>query len=219
MFTGIIEEIGLVSSIVNQGAHKRISIHAKKVLGDLKIGDSISVNGVCLTAIEKGRSQFSVEAVSESMASSNIYDLKIGSRVNLERALSVIDRIGGHIVTGHVDGVGVIKGKNDRGSHFEFEIEFPHEFNPYLISKGSIAVDGVSLTIAKVDRNRVKIAIIPHTLKNTTLGMKSISDTVNLEFDVLGKYVESILFREKSRGVTEDMMSRVGFIPIGIVEN
>lgn len=219
MFTGIIEEIGVVSSVINKGPHKKLTIHAKKIISDLKIGDSISVNGVCLTVVSKGRNNFTVDAVTESLMLSNISDLAIGSSVNLERALSVMDRLGGHIVSGHVDGIGILKGKIDKGTHFDFEIEFPNEFSRYMVFKGSIALDGVSLTIASVERNRIRLSIIPHTLKITTLGEKHLGDNINLELDILGKYVESLLLREKPQGVTEEMMSRVGFIPIGIVEN
>lgn len=219
MFTGIVEEIGVISSVLNKGHHRKLSVYSKKIMGDLKIGDSVSVNGICLTVVEKGRNHFSVEVVTESLMLSNLSDLKIGSRVNLERALSVMDRIGGHIVSGHVDDVGILKGKIDKTTHFDYEIEFPDEFSRYLVAKGSVAVEGVSLTIASIERNRIRISIIPHTLKNTTLGSKVIGDRLNLEFDVLGKYVENLLLREKSHGVTEEMMSRVGFIPIGIVEN
>ncbi|NQU18111.1 MAG: riboflavin synthase [Candidatus Saganbacteria bacterium] len=219
MFTGIIEEIGVISSVVNKGQSRIFTIHAKRVLSDLKIGDSVSVNGICLTAVQKGRNNFSVEAVTESLVLSNLSDLVIGNRVNLERALSVVDRIGGHFVSGHVDGTGILKGRNDKGSHFEYEIEFPREFGRYIITKGSIAVDGVSLTVANVENNRMRISIVPHTLKNTTLGSKTIGGELNLELDMMGKYIENILLRDKSQGVTEEMMSKVGFIPIGIVEN
>src|SRR3989339_189033 len=179
MFTGIVEEIGTVSSVINNGQHKTFSVLAKKVLLDLKIGD----------------------------------------RVNLERALPVMGRLGGHLVSGHIDVVGILKGKIDRGSHFEYEIEFPNEFNQYLVHKGSIAIDGVSLTVSHLDNNRFRVQVVPHTLKVTTLSAKNIGEKLNLEFDVLGKYVEGLLFNEKPVGVTEEMMQRVGFIPIGIVNN
>lgn len=220
MFTGIVEEVGVVSSVVTKGHFKKLSIHAKTILKDLKIGDSISVNGICLTVINHGRNHFSVEVVTESLMLSNLETLRIGDKVNLERALSVVDRIGGHIVSGHVDGVGTLKGKIDKGTHFDFEIEFPQEFSRYFVKKGSIAIEGISLTVAEVDSDRIRVSVIPHTLKSTTLNEKRIGDKLNLELDILGKYVESLLIKDsRVQGVTEDMMSKVGFIPIGIVEN
>lgn len=204
---------------VNNGQHKTFSILAKKILQDLKIGDSILLNGVCLTVTERGRNHFTVDAVVESLMLSNLSELNIGKRVNLERALPVMGRLGGHLVSGHVDVTGVLKGKIDRGSHFEYEIEFPQEFNPYLVHKGSIAIDGVSLTVSHFEMDRFRVQIVPHTLKVTTLNEKNIGEKLNLEFDVLGKYVEGFLFNEKPAGVTEEMMQRVGFIPIGIVNN
>ena len=219
MFTGIIEEIGVVTSHVAKSSQKKITISARKTLSDIKIGDSVSVDGVCLTVTEKGKNHFSVEAVAETLSLSTLNSLQVGRRVNLERALSVVERIGGHIVTGHIDGIGILKAKIEKGGHFDYEIEFPAGVSRYMANKGSIAVDGVSLTIAGCDRNRVRVSIIPHTLKNTTLGDKKVGDKLNLELDILAKYVESLFKNEKSQGVTEEMMSRVGFIPIGIVEN
>lgn len=193
MFTGIIEEIGKVKSIAQKGKARVLTIESKKLLSEIKIGDSVSVNGVCLTVFEKSNDSFKVEAVEETIKKTNLGDLKVGDFVNLELALKLGERLGGHIVQGHVDTTGVIKSIKKLHNSWIFEIKFPVEFRKYLIPTGSIAVDGISLTVADVNRDRFKVSIIPFTWENTNIKFKKVGDRVNLEFDFFGKYVENFL--------------------------
>jgi len=187
MFTGIIEELGVVKDIRRQSRSILVEITGKKAIVDLVIGDSIAVDGVCLTVIEKTLNSFKAELVEETLKKSSLKDLKIGDKVNLERAVKAEGRFSGHFVLGHVDGVGLIRNwKNG-----EMEITYSQELSPYIVSKGSIAVDGVSLTVAEVKKGSFSVALIPHTAKMTTLGFKRVGDKVNLETDILGKYVRS----------------------------
>lgn len=187
MFSGIIEELGAVKRISRKGNITLIEINAEKTLADTKIGDSIAVNGACLTAVEIKKDAFSFEAMPETSKITNLGALKIGERVNLERSLKLGDRISGHFVLGHVDCLGIIRKKGYSGGNLAFEIVIPPEFIKYCLSKGSIAVDGISLTIAAQRANTFSVYIIPHTLKNTTLGFKGPSAKVNIEFDILAK--------------------------------
>lgn len=193
MFTGIIEEVGKVKSVVQKGKARVFAISSEKLLNDIKIGDSVAVNGVCLTVFEKLNEYFKVEAVEETIKKTNLGNLKTGDRVNLELSLKLGDRLGGHIVLGHVDTTGVIENILKLKNSWIFEIKFPNEFRKYIIPKGSIAVDGISLTIAEVDDNKFKVSIIPFTWENTNLKFKRSGDRVNLEFDFFGKYIESFL--------------------------
>ncbi len=193
MFTGIIEEIGKVKSISQKGKARILTITSKKLLSEIKIGDSVSVNGVCLTAFEKLNDSFKVEAVEETIKKTNLGDLKVGDFVNLELALKIGERLGGHIVQGHVDTTGIIESIKKLQNSWIFEIKFPPEFRKYLIPTGSIAVDGISLTVADVNRDRFKVSIIPFTWENTNIKFKKVGDRVNLEFDFWGKYVENFL--------------------------
>ncbi|CUT03391.1 riboflavin synthase [Candidatus Kryptobacter tengchongensis] len=193
MFTGIIEEVGKVKSVVQKGKARVFAISSEKLLNDIKIGDSVAVNGVCLTVFEKLNEYFKVEAVEETIKKTNLGNLKTGDRVNLELSLKLGDRLGGHIVLGHVDTTGVIENILKLKNSWIFEIKFPSEFRKYIIPKGSIAVDGISLTIAEVDDGKFKVSIIPFTWENTNLKFKRSGDRVNLEFDFFGKYIESFL--------------------------
>jgi len=193
MFTGIIEEVGKVKSVVQKGKARVFAISSEKLLNDIKIGDSVAVNGVCLTVFEKLNEYFKVEAVEETIKKTNLGNLKTGDRVNLELSLKLGDRLGGHIVLGHVDTTGVIENILKLKNSWIFEIKFPIEFRKYIIPKGSIAVDGISLTIAEVDDGKFKVSIIPFTWENTNLKFKRSGDRVNLEFDFFGKYIESFL--------------------------
>lgn len=193
MFTGIIEEVGKVKSVVQKGKARVFAISSEKLLNDIKIGDSVAVNGVCLTVFEKLNEYFKVEAVEETIKKTNLGNLKTGDRVNLELSLKLGDRLGGHIVLGHVDTTGVIENILKLKNSWIFEIKFPIEFRKYIIPKGSIAVDGISLTIAEVDDSKFKVSIIPFTWENTNLKFKRSGDRVNLEFDFFGKYIESFL--------------------------
>ncbi len=187
MFTGIVEELGEVKNISRKGRVALLEIKADKTLEDTVIGDSISVNGVCLTAVKKKLNTFSFEVMQETLAVTNLGGLRIKDRVNLERALKIGDRISGHFVTGHIDCVGIIRQKKYINDNLCFAIAFPFEFSRYIFNKGSVALDGISLTVADKKANIFSVYIIPHTSKNTTLGFKGTSDKVNIEFDILAK--------------------------------
>lgn len=193
MFTGIVEEMGAVTTLDKSLAGARMTILASTVMGDLKIGDSVSVNGTCLTVVTKSERDFSVEVSPETLSVTTLGNLAAGAPVNLERAMKLNERIGGHLVAGHVDGVGTIRGRQQEGNAIFITIEAPHEILRYCIVKGSITVDGISLTINEVGDHSFSVAIIPHTAKVTTLGLKRVGDTVNLESDLIGKYVERLL--------------------------
>ncbi|TDT61351.1 riboflavin synthase [Fonticella tunisiensis] len=216
MFTGLVEEVGVVESVIKSSKSAVIKIKAKKVLEGVKIGDSISTNGVCLTVTDFDSSSFTVDVMAETMKRSNLKNLMRGSRVNLERALKVGDRIGGHLVSGHIDGVGVIKNFEEEDNALWISIAAPQDILKYVVYKGSISIDGVSLTAAYVDCDMFKVSIIPHTKAVTTLIEKNIGDEVNLECDMIGKYVERfLLFKEPSnakKDIDIDFLSEHGFI-------
>ena len=191
MFTGIVEEVGVVAKISDNG----MTVRATKVTEDLKLGDSIAVNGTCLTAVSFDRTEFSVDLSPETMRRTSLGQLSVGGPVNLERALLASDRMGGHIVQGHVDGTGrVMSTKRDRGSTI-FRIRVPKRLNRYIVEKGFVAVDGISLTVVKRGASSFTLAVIPYTLANTNLAALLVGDRVNLEADILAKYVESLLDR------------------------
>ena len=191
MFTGIVEEVGVVAKISDNG----MTVLATKVTEDLKLGDSIAVNGTCLTAVSFDRTEFSVDLSPETMRRTSLGQLSVGGPVNLERALLASDRMGGHIVQGHVDGTGrVMSTKRDRDSTI-FRIRVPKRLNRYIVEKGFVAVDGISLTVVKRGASSFTLAVIPYTLANTNLAALSVGDRVNLEADILAKYVESLLDR------------------------
>ena len=191
MFSGIIEELGQVKNISRKGDVTLFEIEADKACQDTKIGDSISVNGTCLTVIKNENKFLSFEVIPETLKITNLGFLRIQDKVNLERALKVGDRISGHFVGGHIDCLGVIRKKNYIGGNLSFEIAVPLQFTQYVLHKGSIAVDGISLTIADKKSTTFCVYVIPHTLKNTTLGFKGPSDKVNIEFDILAKTCHS----------------------------
>ena len=197
MFTGIVEELGTVARIVRGSSHQRISINCKKILEDIHLGDSIAVNGVCLTVVEFTGHGFSADVMNETFARSSLGTLKPGSYVDLERAMAADGRFGGHIVSGHIDGNGVIKSIRPDGNAVWFEIRAEEKILEGIVEKGSITIDGISLTVAAVGRDSFKVSIIPHTLKETVLGHKKNGDTVNLENDVVGKYIKKFLGREE----------------------
>ena len=186
MFTGIIEELGKIQSITSD----KIIIECKTVLEDTKLGDSIAVNGVCLTVVRISANSFTADISSETFKVTNLNSYKTGDFVNLERAMSANGRFGGHIVSGHIDGLGKFLSVN---KNFELSFELPSEISKYVIKKGSIAINGISLTIAGVEGNKIKLAIIPHTLENTNLKYLKSGDFVNIEVDMLSKYVEKCL--------------------------
>ena len=193
MFTGIIEELAQIKSIESRKKGIRYSVSAEFVMDDLKIGDSISVNGVCLTIIETRENCFYLDLVEETLNKSNLGELKVGDFVNLERAMKATNRFGGHIVQGHVETVGVILEKHMQDEEAMLSVGLDPEWLRYCIPKGAITLDGVSLTIAKIDGNIIEVALIPHTLVNTTLGVKDKTDTLNIETDIIGKYIDRLL--------------------------
>lgn len=200
MFTGIIEEIGIVDRISKGTKSAQITIKAEKVLDEVKLGDSISTNGVCLTVVDFGKCRFTIDVMPETMRRSNLKNLKSGSKVNLERAMRLGDRFGGHIVSGHIDGVGVIKAIEEEDNATWVSIESTQEVMKYIINKGSIAIDGTSLTVANVEDNIFKVSIIPLTKEETTLLSKKIGSEVNLECDMVGKYIERfMIFNEEEK--------------------
>ncbi|MBU5483641.1 riboflavin synthase [Clostridium sp. MSJ-11] len=218
MFTGIIEEIGKVKAI-KKGQHSAsITIQSLKVIEDVKLGDSICTNGVCLTVTAFTKEDFTVDVMPETMRKSNLKDLSIGSQVNLERALKVSDRLGGHIVSGHIDGRGRIRGFKKEDNAIWITVEAPVEILKYVIYKGSITIDGVSLTVAHVDNSEFKVSVIPHTGEETILLMKKLGDEVNLECDIIGKYVEKLMhFNDERKNYGEssinlNYLSENGFV-------
>ena len=193
MFTGIIEETGIVRSIQKREGYQRTTIDAERVLQDIETGDSISIDGTCHTVVEHDEKGFVVESVEETLRLTTLGRLKPDHRVNLERSFQVGQRIGGHIVAGHVDGIGRVLDRVESPDNVLFRIEMPAELAPYLARKGSVAVDGISLTIASVSDRNFTVTAIPHTLSVTTLSERRPGDPVNLEVDTLARYVERLL--------------------------
>ena len=193
MFAGIVEEMGAVKSLEKTLAGTRLTILAKTIMDDLPIGASISVNGACLTVVKRDDKEFTVDVSPETLGVTTLGTLSAGSPVNLERAMKLNERIGGHLVAGHVDGVGAVRSRKQDSNAIVLTFEAPPEILRHCIAKGSITVDGVSLTLNDVTDRLFSVAIIPHTAKVTTLGLKQQGDTVNLESDLIGKYVERLL--------------------------
>ncbi|MBU5675808.1 riboflavin synthase [Alkaliphilus sp. MSJ-5] len=216
MFTGLVEEIGTVQSILKGSRSASIVIKAKKVLENIKLGDSIATNGVCLTVIAFSSDSFQVDVMAETMRKTNLNNLTPGSKVNLERALMLGDRLGGHLVSGHIDGVGIIKDFRREDNAIWVSIAAPSNILKYVIYKGSIAIDGISLTVAYVDNEIFKVSVIPHTKEITTLLTKNIGEEVNLEGDMIGKYIERFLsFKEEAPSKLEvdmEFLSNHGFL-------
>jgi riboflavin synthase len=192
MFTGIIESLGSVAAIDTADSSSRLTIRGNVTDGTAP-GDSIAVNGVCLTATSVGDDTFTADVMAETLRRSTLGDLRPGDAVNLERAATVTTRLGGHLVQGHVDGVGRLTGRAPAGEFDEVSIELPADLLAYVVEKGSIAVDGISLTVAAVTDTGITIGLIPETLQRTTLGQRAVGDAVNIEVDVIAKYVERLL--------------------------
>jgi riboflavin synthase len=216
VFTGLIEEIGILKE-ANKGAKSaQLTISANKVLQDIKLGDSISTNGVCLTVVRFSSSSFTVDVMPETMRRSNLKNLKPGNKINLERALKLGDRLGGHIVSGHIDGVGLVRAIEEEDNATWVTIEAESKIMRYIIEKGSIAIDGTSLTVAYVDNKAFKVSIIPLTRDETTLLSKKVGDEVNLECDMVGKYIERFTMFNKDndnrREINMDFLKENGFV-------
>lgn len=217
MFTGIIEEIGQIKGISKGASSCSMTIQAKTVLEDAKIGDSIATNGVCLTVTSMTGNTFTVDVMPETLRRSNLGSLSAGSYVNLERAMSANGRFGGHIVSGHIDGTGTISDLKREDNAVWVKVSCGDNLLKYIIEKGSITIDGISLTVAYVDSKCFKVSIIPHTAAETTLLSKKVGDVVNLENDVVGKYVEKLISfkQEESKpaksSITEEFLLKNGF--------
>ncbi len=193
MFTGIVEEVATIQQIENGSKSSKLTIKAKKVLVNSRLGDSIAVNGVCLTVTEIFEDRFKADVMAETLRKSNLGALKIGSKVNVERALSLETRLGGHIVSGHIDDTGTITEFLQEDNAIWVTVEAKSNVLKYVVHKGSITIDGISLTVAYVDDYCFKVSIIPHTASETTLLTRKVGEKVNLECDLIGKYVEKLL--------------------------
>jgi len=214
MFTGIIEEVGTVSRVQRSGSSSFIEIQAKKVLEDIHLGDSIAVNGVCLTVTHFDSSIFRADVMNETLSRSSLGSLTTGSPVNLERAMAANGRFGGHIVSGHIDGTGTVTDIRNDGIAVWYTVSAAPELLHYIVEKGSIAIDGISLTVAKVTDTSFSVSIIPHTAAQTILGTKKAGDTVNLENDIIGKYVEKLMKPAEepgTGGITMDFLAKNGY--------
>ncbi|MBA2175183.1 riboflavin synthase [Halobacillus locisalis] len=205
MFTGIVEEIGSLKAVKQKTEALEIQISAEKVLEDVQLGDSISINGVCLTVTDYTKQTVHFDIMPETYRATTLNELKQGSPVNLERAMAAGGRFGGHLVSGHIDGTGKIVSKNPESNAVYYEIELPDELVHYFVYKGSIAVDGTSLTVYGVDDNKVTISLIPHTMEHTVLGGKGPGDHVNIECDMIGKYVAHFLKDQQSEKPKSEM--------------
>jgi riboflavin synthase len=220
MFTGLVEEIGKISKITKGSNSYQFSIQAKKVLSDIKLGDSVATNGACLTVVELTNTSFTVDIMAETVKRTNFSQMKLGDAVNLERAMRLSDRLGGHLVSGHIDGIGKISGIKKEDIAFIISIEAPKKLLDLMLNKGSIAIDGISLTIIAVNKTEFQVSIIPHTSQETTLLKKNTGDFVNLETDLIGKYVlrflgqnkNENLINAKSSKVNMDFLAENGFI-------
>jgi len=219
MFTGIIEETGKIVSVQKGQKSSRLSIEGKLIFDDLKLGDSVAVNGVCLTVSSLSKTIFVADVMSETISRSSLGALKQGSLVNLERAMAANGRFGGHIVSGHIDGTGTVAGIKKDDNAVWITIDTSDKISRYIIEKGSIAIDGISLTVARESKNQFAVSIIPHTGKETTLLQKKPGDTVNLENDLIGKYVERFVGLGRSSdiegsqksGITAEFLMKSGF--------
>jgi riboflavin synthase len=214
MFTGIIEELGRVASIDTKGQHRRLTVVSSRLVQELKTGDSISVSGVCLTAVNISKSSFTCDLAQETWLRSSFSRLKRNAPVNLELPMRANGRFDGHVVQGHVDGVGTVKSfeRVRDGNDYVLEINVPSELTRYMVAKGSLAIEGISLTVAAIDGTNLRVAIIPHTAELTNLRSLKSGDPVNLEVDVIAKYVEKMIGAEKAKSlVTIEKLVRAGF--------
>ena len=212
MVTGIIEEVGSLKKLQKEAAGAVLEISCKKVLEGLQIGDSIAANGVCLTATAFTSHSFTAAAMHETLRRSTLGNLHPGSPINLERAMAANGRFGGHMVAGHIDGTGTISNIEKDGNAVWYTLQASPQILRYIVEKGSVALDGISLTVAEVRADYFKVSVIPHTLAQTALAQKRTGDCVNIENDIIGKYVEKLLGTpQKSSGITKEFLSRYGF--------
>lgn len=213
MFTGIVEETGIVKSFSKSANGAVLDVDCKLVISDVKLGDSIAINGVCQTVISYNSNGFTVQVSDETLSVTNLKNLKSGDKVNLERALTLNSRLGGHIVSGHVDCVGKLLSVRRLTEFYDLEFEIPNSQKKYVVHKGSITINGISLTVAKISGNIIKVAIIPHTYQNTTLSQLKIGDIVNIETDILGKYVEKLIgSKDNNSNIDMTFLYENGFV-------
>ena len=221
MFTGIIEGLGTIAAVRSSGLGKRLTIEAGFPLGQTKVGDSISVSGACLTAVQVAGRRFEVDVSPETLQKTTFGNARVGERVNLERAMRLSDRIDGHLVSGHIDGTGIVRQRERASDWLVVAIEVHETLTRYMILKGSVAVDGISLTINSYDANGFNVSIIPHTAELTTIGLKHEGDAVNIETDMIGKYVERFIRgipygnegqAPDRKGIDKDFLLKTGFI-------
>jgi len=214
MFTGIIENKGKVLRVESHGQGKRLTLELPENLTDVQPGDSININGACLTVVEKKGQTIGLDLSTETLQKTVLGDLKEGHFVNLERALKLTDRLGGHIVTGHIDGMGVIVEKRKETDFIHLRIRIPKAISRYVVQKGAIAIDGISLTVNECQEEEVQLALIPYTIEKTTLVEKRVGDRVNVEADILGKYVEKMLDQggRKSKEIDLTFLKEHGFM-------
>ena len=215
MFTGIIEEVGRVRAIQRRAGYQRTTVDAQRVLADIRVGDSVSLSGACHTVVGFDGGGFAVESVEETLRRTTLSRLRIGGRVNLERALELGGRLGGHLMAGHVDGIGQVLKRTDAPGGALFQIGMPADLAPYVAHKGSIAVDGISLTVASVSARDFTVAVIPHTLQATTLSERRPGDAANLEVDMIARYLERILTfgrKPSAGGLTESALREMGYV-------
>ncbi len=214
MFTGIIEDKGKVRRVEYRGQEKRLAIELPPHLTEVQLGDSININGVCLTVTQKEGQTIELDLSQETLQKTILGNLKVGDQVNLERALKLSDRLGGHIVTGHIDGIGEIIEKWEERDFLQLKIRIPESASRYVVQKGSIAIDGISLTVNEIQGDEIQLTLIPYTIKKTTLIHKRIGDQVNVEVDILGKYVEKLLGQgeKKSEKLNLSFLKDHGFI-------
>ncbi len=214
MFTGIIEEIGKISSINPIAGGMRIMISSSKILDDISVNDSVCVNGVCLTAIKVEDDGFWVDAVGATLEKTTFAKIQLSTPVNLERSLKLNDRLGGHFVQGHTNGIGTILEIKKLGENYFLKLNADESLQKYLVDEGSITIDGISLTIAELDNSKVGISIIPHTWQNTAIQFKKVGDKINIETDVLAKYIEKLLRKNgngKTTSITENWLKELGY--------
>jgi riboflavin synthase len=214
VFTGIIEDRGKVIRVEHQGQTRKLALEIPMGLTEISLGDSINVNGACLTVVEKKGRMIRVEVSAETLQKTTLNETKEGEEVNLERALRLMDRLGGHIVTGHIDGIGTIIEKRSEGDFLQLRIRVPQPVIKYVVQKGSVAIDGISLTVNECQADEIQMALIPFTLQKTTLLKKRTGDRVNIEADILGKYVEKLLDPKGAEfhQVGRDFLGEHGFL-------
>ena len=214
MFTGIVEEIGKIEKITPIAGGFTLQIKAEKVIEELAVNDSVCIDGVCLTVTKKENDAFWADAVGATLEKTTFNKIKADTFVNLERSVRLNDRLGGHLVQGHVNGIGTISEIKKLGENYQVKILIPDDLEKYLINEGSIAVNGISLTIADLNKNEISLSIIPHTWQNTNLKVKKVNDKVNVEIDILAKYVEKLLTKENNSSgstISESWLKEIGY--------